>query len=96
MYLIGHISNDTVIVFKIGKRLTEKKREHCASILLNFVKEKYNIDPEQLTLEKSINTIKTFDRHKQFILNKTGGFSTENSTSFRFNNDNIHFFDITG
>lgn len=96
MYLIGYLPQDTVIVFKVGKRLTQKKREQCASILLKFVKENYNIDPDKLTLERSINTIKSFDRHNQFILDKTGGFSTESSTSVRFNNDNIHFFDITG
>lgn len=96
MYLIGRLPENTVVVFKVGKRLTEKKREHCASILLEFVKENYSIDPDQLTIERAINTIKTFDRFNQFTLKETGGFSTESSANVRLNNDNIHVFDVTG
>lgn len=96
MYLIGYLPQDTVLVFKVGKRFTQKKQEQCASILLKFVKENYNIDPEYLTIERAINTIKSFDRYNHFTLNESGGFSTESSTSVGLNNDNIHVFDITG
>lgn len=80
MYLIGSLPEHT-IVFEYGKRLTQRRKDDMAELLLEFVDENYDLPDDHMTLERSKQTLDNeirFGRYEQFEKLEDNRYETEN------------------